>query len=155
MLHGTIAVYSGPAPLVRRRRPQRCVPVAILRIHTIVARAYGISEVWMSSESKEDKLVFPRQVAMYLARKHTKWSYPEIARCFGGKHHTTVLYAVKKITRLMEILPELRDQVAELARAINIEVPTPALSQAPRMPQWVTEMRAQQEEILELLRRRA
>jgi chromosomal replication initiator protein len=56
--------------------------------------------------------VYPRQIAMYLAKQLTEASLPEIGRQFGGKHHTTVLHSVEKIT-------ELRKSDKDLNRLLN------------------------------------
>ena len=53
----------------------------------------------------------PRAVAMYLARHHTKDSYPDLARAFGGKHHTTVISAVQKIIERLKDDASLRSEV--------------------------------------------
>lgn len=52
--------------------------------------------------SREQHLVFPRMLAMYLARCLTSASYPEIGRQFGGRHHTTVMNAVDSIGKKIE-----------------------------------------------------
>jgi chromosomal replication initiator protein len=52
------------------------------------------------SKNNSRQFAFPRQVAMYLCKKLTKHSYPEIGRAFGGKHHTTVIHSVEKIQSL-------------------------------------------------------
>ncbi|MFB3094920.1 MAG: helix-turn-helix domain-containing protein, partial [Candidatus Acidiferrales bacterium] len=57
-------------------------------------------------------IAYPRQVAMFLARQLTGASLPEIGRAFGGKHHTTVLHSIRKITAL-------RKEDRELARALH------------------------------------
>jgi len=51
-------------------------------------------------ENNSRQFAFPRQIAMYLCKKLTKHSYPEIGRAFGGKHHTTVIHSFEKIQSL-------------------------------------------------------
>ena len=48
---------------------------------------------------------------MYLARTHTKESYPDLGRSFGGKHHTTIISAVEKITRRLKTDTALRGEI--------------------------------------------
>jgi len=60
------------------------------------------------------KIAFPRQVGMYLAKKLTNASLPEIGRKFGGKHHTTVLHSLRKIERLLEESPDFHRELNNL-----------------------------------------
>ena len=53
------------------------------------------------SKSNARRFAVPRQVAMYLCKRLTKHSYPEIGRAFAGKHHTTVIHSVEKIESLI------------------------------------------------------
>jgi len=67
------------------------------RIARMVASHYKLSVDEMKSKNNSRAISFPRQVAMYLCKRLTKHSYPEIGREFGGKHHTTVMHSVDKI----------------------------------------------------------
>jgi chromosomal replication initiator protein len=62
-----------------------------------VANYYGLKITDIKSARRHKAIAGPRAVAMYLARTHTKDSYPDLGRAFGGKHHTTVISAVEKI----------------------------------------------------------
>jgi chromosomal replication initiator protein len=62
-----------------------------------VANYYGLKITDIKSARRHKAIAWPRAVAMYLARTHTKDSYPDLGRAFGGKHHTTVISAVEKI----------------------------------------------------------
>jgi len=53
----------------------------------------------IKAKSNSRAIVYPRQIAMYLAKSLTEASLPEIGRQFGGKHHTTVLHSVEKIVK--------------------------------------------------------
>jgi chromosomal replication initiator protein len=55
---------------------------------------------------------------MYLARTHTNESYPDLGRAFGGKHHTTVISAVEKITAKLDADPGLRGELQALESLI-------------------------------------
>ena len=55
----------------------------------------------LKSKKRSQQISVPRQIAMYLCREHTKLSLPEIGRHFGGKDHTTVIFAYKKISGLI------------------------------------------------------
>ena len=68
-----------------------------------VAKFYNLEEKSLFDVTRRKEIVKPRQVAMFLLRKELKYSFPAIARKFGGKDHTTVIYAYKKI------LPEIEE----------------------------------------------
>jgi chromosomal replication initiator protein len=78
---------------------QRAVPSEILKA---VASHYGLRVSDMKAKSNAKPVAFPRQVAMYLCRKLTELSYPEIGRLFNDKHHSTVMHSVEKIGRMIE-----------------------------------------------------
>ena len=77
----------------------RAVPSEILKA---VASHYGLRVSDMKAKSNAKPVAFPRQVAMYLCRKLTELSYPEIGRLFNDKHHSTVMHSVEKIERMIE-----------------------------------------------------
>jgi chromosomal replication initiator protein len=77
----------------------RVVPSDILKA---VASHYGLRVSDMKAKSNAKPIAFPRQVAMYLCRKLTALSYPEIGRIFNDKHHSTVMHSVEKIERMAE-----------------------------------------------------
>ncbi len=65
-----------------------------------VARHYGLKLTEIKSRNNSKQIAFPRQVAMYLCKKLTDLSFPEIGRHFNNKHHSTVMYSVEKIEQL-------------------------------------------------------
>ena len=73
---------------------------SIERIQRTVAGHYGLKAIDLKSKSNARVISFPRQVAMYLCKILTSASLPEIGREFGGKHHSTVLHSINKITNL-------------------------------------------------------
>lgn len=88
-------------------------------IMKLVARQFKISLVDLKSEKKNRELSMPRQLAMYLCRKYSNLSLPDIGTLFGGKNHTTVLHAVRRIGRLQASDPLLRDSVGKLEAEIR------------------------------------
>ena len=62
-----------------------------------VAERFQIKQSQLKEKSNTKKIVYPRQVAMYLVKELTDASLPEIGRAFGGKHHTTVIHSINKI----------------------------------------------------------
>jgi chromosomal replication initiator protein len=75
--------------------------VTIESIQQEVCRYSGISMAELKGDRRTKRVVVPRQVAMYLARELTDASLPAIGRAFGGRDHTTVIYAVQKVERQM------------------------------------------------------
>lgn len=71
--------------------------VTIPHIQKAVAAAYKLSVEQLVSKNNSRQFAFPRQIAMYLCKRLTNRSYPEIGRAFGGKHHTTVIHSFEKI----------------------------------------------------------
>jgi len=71
--------------------------VTIESIQKTVAEQFGLRLVEIKAKNNSRAIVYPRQIAMYLAKHLTEASLPEIGRQFGGKHHTTVLHSVDKI----------------------------------------------------------
>jgi chromosomal replication initiator protein len=72
------------------------------RISKAVAAQYKMTVEDIKSKNNARQIAVPRQVAMYLCKRLTKHSFPEIGREFGGKHHTTVMHSVEKIDALIK-----------------------------------------------------
>lgn len=85
--------------------------VSVDSVMKAVASYYNVKLSDIKSARRHKSIAAPRAVAMYLARTHTKESYPDLGRSFGGKHHTTVISAVEKITRRLKEEPALRGEV--------------------------------------------
>jgi chromosomal replication initiator protein len=73
--------------------------VTIESIQKAVAEQFGLRLIEIKAKNNARAIVYPRQIAMYLAKHLTEASLPEIGRQFGGKHHTTVLHSVEKIEK--------------------------------------------------------
>ncbi|MFD2260589.1 chromosomal replication initiator protein DnaA [Chelativorans composti] len=93
--------------------------VRIEDIQRIVARHYNVSKTELLSNRRTRTIVKPRQVAMYLAKVMTPRSLPEIGRRFGGRDHTTVLHAVRKIEGLFGEDRQLAQEIELLKRLIS------------------------------------
>jgi chromosomal replication initiator protein len=102
--------------LVGSREQRR---VRIEDIQRVVARHYNVSKQDLLSARRTRTIVRPRQVAMYLAKVLTPRSLPEIGRRFGGRDHTTVLHAVRKIEDLIQGDKTLADEIELLKRMID------------------------------------
>jgi chromosomal replication initiator protein len=81
--------------------------VTIDAIQKAVAERFQIKQNQLKERSNMRKVVYPRQVAMYLVKELTNASLPEIGRAFGGKHHTTVIHSINKIDKDRHHDPEL------------------------------------------------
>lgn len=102
--------------LVRSREPKK---VRIEDIQKLVATHYNVSRADILSSRRSAGVVKPRQIAMYLSKQLTLRSLPEIGRRFGGRDHTTVLHAVRKIEGCVQADPSLRDDVELLKRMLQ------------------------------------
>jgi len=80
-------------------------------IKRCVAQHFNLTFADLESPRRFAKIVRPRQIAFYLARKLTTRSFPDIGRRFGNKDHTTILHACKLIARKMETDPQLAQTV--------------------------------------------
>jgi len=86
--------------------------ITIETIQKVVADFYNLKVADLKSKTNSRNIAVPRQIAMYLCKTLTKASLPEIGREFGGKHHTTVLHSINKIS-------DLYDQKGHFHRIIN------------------------------------
>ncbi|PYS36723.1 MAG: chromosomal replication initiator protein DnaA [Acidobacteria bacterium] len=93
--------------------------VSVPRIQKVVAEYYKVTVDNLRVRSNARHFLVPRQIAMYLCKRLTKASYPEIARQFGGKHHTTVIHSVEKIEGLIAKDSELGATVKRLIESIS------------------------------------
>jgi chromosomal replication initiator protein len=99
---------------LRTQRPE----VRIATIQKMVASHYGISVEAMKSKSRTQKVVFPRQVAIYLTRELTGVPLVEIGKRFGGRDHTTILHAYGKIGEAARTDSSLQDQLEKMKRQL-------------------------------------
>lgn len=93
--------------------------VTVDDIQRAVAKRYGVSVPDLVSKRRTQSVVRPRHVAMYLAKTLTTRSLPDIGRRFGGRDHSTVIHAVRKVTALIEAGDAIKDDVERLSRDIQ------------------------------------
>ena len=84
-----------------------------------MAEHFGIRLTDMHSARRARQVARPRQIAMYLCKRLTQRSLPEIGRKFGGRDHTTVMHAVRKIEELMDQDTSFQDDVDVVRRALT------------------------------------
>ncbi len=89
-----------------------------LIIQSIVARYYDVTVEQLKSKNRSRHLAYPRQIAMYLSRELTGLSLPQIGQAFGGRDHTTVMYACEKILEDIQYNNEIRRAINELKKNI-------------------------------------
>jgi chromosomal replication initiator protein len=94
--------------------------INIEAIQKAVATYYSLRLSELLGKRRNRSLAFPRQIAMFLCRKHVKSSYPEIGKSFGGKDHSTVLHAVTKINLSIQKDRELQRQIRQIEERLNI-----------------------------------
>jgi len=93
--------------------------ITIEQIQRVVAANYKLTIEQLVSKSNSRAVAFPRQIAMFLCKKLTKHSYPEIGRAFGGKHHTTVIHSFEKIQSLSAADPGFQRLLFDLSEGLQ------------------------------------
>jgi len=106
------AIVALQGMLINRRE---CTPEAVIEA---VADFYSLSPEDLKGRSRNQKVVKPRQIAMYLTRQETKASLPQIGKTLGGRDHTTVLYSVNKIGDQTETDEMLRREVLAIKKML-------------------------------------
>ena len=92
--------------------------ISINSIQEKVASYFNLKLLDMTSSRRSISIARPRQIAMFLCKEITSCSYPEIGKAFGGKDHTTVIHAVKKIVSLSSEDLQLQNQLKSLKKII-------------------------------------
>jgi chromosomal replication initiator protein len=88
--------------------------ITIEDIKKVIATYFNLTLDEINSKKKPQRISFPRQIAMYLSRKHTDHSLPKIGEEFGGRDHSTVLHAYNKIEDLLESDVDLQKKIDEI-----------------------------------------
>jgi chromosomal replication initiator protein len=102
--------------LMHGSEPRRIKIEDILRV---VSKHFGVSRSDILSQRRHRSVVWPRQIGMYLSKQLTTRSLPEIGRRFGGRDHTTVLHAIRKIDGELNGNTKLKDEIEDLKRLLN------------------------------------
>jgi chromosomal replication initiator protein len=88
--------------------------ITIQQIFDVVTKYYNVKLSDLQSKKRHKSIAFPRQVCMFLARRHTRYSLEEIGGYFGGRDHTTVMHAVKTVDGDTRADPRIADQLAQI-----------------------------------------
>lgn len=99
--------------------PNRPYVITILDIQKKISEFFGIRMEDFQAKKRTKAVAFPRQVAMYLSRELTDFSLPKIGESFGGRDHTTVIHAHKKITESLKIDQELYHMIHNITEKIK------------------------------------
>lgn len=100
-------------------RYQASQRLTVDRIQRVVAEEFGIGLDDMVSKRRSRVVARPRQVAMYLCKKMTRRSLPDIGRRFGGRDHTTVMHAVKRVEDLRQEDPQLHAKIRAAEKSLQ------------------------------------
>ncbi len=87
-------------------------------IQKAVCKHFNIKLSDLKGKKKNNSIVLPRQISMYIIRKRTKLSFPEIGDCFGGRDHSTVIYSIKKVESLMNEDKSVKEAVDLLFKKV-------------------------------------
>jgi chromosomal replication initiator protein len=93
--------------------------VTIEAIQKVVGEQFGLKLMELKAKNNSHSIVYPRQIAMYLAKHLTEASLPEIGRQFGGKHHTTVMHSVDKIEQVRKSDKDLNRLLNKLTEQLG------------------------------------
>lgn len=99
--------------------PPRPRKITIELVQKEVSSYYGIALPELLSKKRTKQVAYPRQIAMYLCRKLTDASYPQIGEQFGGRDHTTVIHANEKVEKDLAADPQLQSTIGMLARKLD------------------------------------
>ena len=105
--------------VLRAYFPADGASISVEAIQQEVCRHYGLSLAELVGDKRDKRVVVPRQVAMYLSRELTQSSLPALGRAFGGRDHTTVMYAVNKVGKQMSDEGEIFAAVQSLTHRLK------------------------------------
>ncbi len=112
--HVPITLDLAQEALEEGRAPQTATQLTIQSIIDAVTSFFGVKLADMQSKKRHRSITIPRQVCMYLARKHTRYSLEEIGGYFGGRDHTTVMHADEITRKRMVEDPQFASQITHL-----------------------------------------
>jgi chromosomal replication initiator protein len=101
----------------RFSEPERRPTVDLIIAH--VAKFYGLTKEHLLARTHKRAIARPRQIVMFLCRKYTRRSFPDLANRLGGKHHTTILYGAERVSELLASDEGLRREVSEIERNLR------------------------------------
>lgn len=118
-LHGTAITLEVTREALKDLIAVQTRQVSLDNIQKVVADYYKIKVAEMYSKKRSQAIARPRQMAMYLAKELTQLSLPEIGSNFGGRDHTTVLHACRKIVELRDTNPTIAHDLTVLLQVLR------------------------------------
>jgi chromosomal replication initiator protein len=115
---GRIDIDLAKAALGESGSPEK-KRITIQQIQDTVTKYYNVRLSDLQSKKRHKSIAFPRQVCMYLARRHTRYSLEEIGGFFGGRDHTTVLHAVRTVDGDAKEDPQIAEQLLHLEHQLS------------------------------------
>ena len=94
------------------------INITVEDIKSAVAHHFNIKPSDIISKRRTRNLSFPRHIAMYLCRKHTTSSYPEIGAKFGGRDHSSVIHATNVVSKKLENDPEVQIMINDIEKRL-------------------------------------
>lgn len=94
--------------------------VTVENIQKTICEFFNIKIGDLKAKRRTQNIALPRQVAMYLCRKHTETSFPGIGNKFGGRDHSTVIHASKSIEKRIKEDPHMQSTIEKLERSLNV-----------------------------------
>ena len=93
--------------------------ITIQQIFDVVTKYYNVRPADLQSKKRHKSIAFPRQVCMFLARKHTRYSLEETGGYFGGRDHTTVLHAVRTVEKRVNTDKAVAEQLTQIEAQLS------------------------------------
>jgi len=115
----TVAVAREALATQGSKRPR---VISVPQIQDAVARHFGLKTQELLSKKRSRSVALPRQLGMYLARQLTNLSFEEIGALFGGRDHTTILYAYDKVEKQVREHKPLAHEIEEITQVLNKEL---------------------------------
>lgn len=118
--------YDEPLSLefARRHLPAVFNPdppqVTVAGLIEAVARIHNVRSADITGNKRTQSLTRPRHIAMFLARKHTRLSFPELGREFGGRDHSTIQHGVRKVEQMLGVDPDLTYKVQLVEQSLSL-----------------------------------
>ena len=89
------------------------------KVQKVVADYFKVSIEDLKSKKRNANIAFPRQIAMYLCRKHTEESFDRIGIEFGGKDHSTVMHSCKKLEQEMRVNQSIKEAIEKMDKELS------------------------------------
>jgi chromosomal replication initiator protein len=95
--------------------------LTVENIQKTICDFFNIKIADLKAKRRTQNIALPRQVAMYLCRKHTETSFPGIGNKFGGRDHSTVIHASRTIEKRIKEDPHMQSTIEKLERNLNVK----------------------------------